>query len=63
MNPDAEIIIKERKKREVDAELLRSTRQNMPMHEHRRYDLYGDGPHQTAKEGASAEGTEGMFFG
>ena len=26
-------------------------------------DLYGDGPHQTAKQGASAEGTEGMFFG
>ena len=48
---------------EIDPELIRSTRQNMPMHEHRRYDLYGDGPHQTAKEGASAEGTEGMFFG
>ena len=48
---------------EIDAELLRSTRQNMPMHEHRRYDLYGDGPHQTAKEDAADKGTEGMFFG
>jgi len=29
---------------EIDLEKLRTTRNNMPMHAHRRYDLYGDGP-------------------
>ena len=48
---------------EIDSELLQNTRANMPMHEHRRYDIYGDGPHQTAKEGKGGRGTEGMFFG
>ena len=33
---------------EIDADLIESTRSNMPMHLHRRYDLYGDGPHGAA---------------
>ena len=28
---------------EIDADLIEATRSNMPMHLHRRYDLYGDG--------------------
>jgi len=32
---------------EIDRELVQSTRQNMPMADHRRYDIYGDGPHGT----------------
>ena len=49
---------------EIDAELIDSTRSNMPMHLHRRYDLYGDGPHGAAPEGAAPpQGDESMFFG
>mmetsp|Transcript_82342 Transcript_82342/g.255932 ORF Transcript_82342/g.255932 Transcript_82342/m.255932 type:complete len:272 (+) Transcript_82342:2-817(+) len=53
---------------EVDPQLVRSTREAMPLNLHRRYDLYGDGPH--AAEAASAEEREaqerrkdGLFFG
>ena len=31
---------------EIDLDLVASTRANMPMAEHRRYDIYGDGPHE-----------------
>ena len=31
---------------EIDLDLVDSTRANMPMAEHRRYDVYGDGPHE-----------------
>ena len=31
---------------EIDLDLVDSTRANMPMAEHRRYDIYGDVPHQ-----------------
>ena len=48
---------------EIDADLIAATRSNMPMHLHRRYDLYGDGPHGAAPEGAAAQGDESMFFG
>merc|ERR1711924_485418 len=30
---------------EVNNDMIGSVRENMPMHMHRRYDLYGDGPH------------------
>lgn len=30
---------------EIDMNLVRSTRDNMPIRVHRRYDIYGDGPH------------------
>jgi len=30
---------------DIDGELLASTRRNMPMDRHRRYDIYGGGPH------------------
>jgi len=33
---------------ELDLDVLNTTRGNMPMHLHRRYDLYGDGPHAVA---------------
>ena len=49
---------------EIDADLIATTRSNMPMHLHRRYDLYGDGPHGAAAEGAAApKGDASMFFG
>ena len=49
---------------EIDADLIDATRSNMPMHLHRRYDLYGDGPHGAAPEGAAApRGDVSMFFG
>ena len=49
---------------EIDADLIEATRSNMPMHLHRRYDLYGDGPHGAAPAGAaSPQGDDSMFFG
>jgi predicted amidohydrolase len=53
---------------EVDPALVRTTRENMPMHLHRRYDLYGDGPHaadESTKEEWEAleEKCKGLFFG
>lgn len=51
---------------EIDLELVRSTRDNMPMHSHRRYDIYGDGPHQAAADRDApkpTQDTEGLFFG
>ena len=48
---------------DIDPELVRKTRENMPMHHHRRYDLYGDGPHQREAEAAPAQDTKGLFFG
>ena len=57
---------------EVDLDLVDATRANMPMHDHRRYDLYGDGPHEASKadseEAASRRkeeerAKEGLFFG
>ena len=52
---------------EIDLDLVDSTRANMPMHDHRRYNLYGDGPHQagevTQRQRKQAPGEEGMFFG
>lgn len=30
---------------EVDCEHVKQVRDNMPMHAHRRYDIYGDAPH------------------
>ena len=52
---------------EVDAELIEQTRQNMPMHAHRRYDVYGPPPHEQPPqqerrpEQAGAD-TSGLFF-
>ena len=49
---------------EIDADLIATTRSNMPMHLHRRYDLYGDGPHGAAPAGAASQkGDDSMFFG
>ena len=51
---------------EIDAALVASTRANMPMHEHRRYDLYGDGPHQAGAEPPRKKAKsddDGLFFG
>ena len=49
---------------EIDSDLIETTRSNMPMHLHRRYDLYGDGPHGAAPEGAAPrKGDDSMFFG
>ena len=49
---------------EIDADLISATRSNMPMHLHRRYDLYGDGPHGAAPAGAAPQkGDDSMFFG
>ena len=53
---------------EVDLDLINSTRDNMPMHAHRRYDVYGDAPHEAA--GAARRGAtdvdderhKGLFF-
>ena len=36
---------------EIDLDLVVSTRANMPMAEHRRYDIYGDGPHERRAAG------------
>ena len=41
---------------DIDLDLVDSTRANMPMAEHRRYDVYGDGPHE--RGGAAAAGVE-----
>ena len=50
---------------EVDLALLDQTRDNMPMHAHRRYDLYGVGPHQAGEAPARKRKAEddGLFFG
>lgn len=50
---------------EVDPDLVASTRANMPMHAHRRYDIYGDPPHAKAAAGEDdrPEGDDSMFFG
>ena len=54
------------------ATLVDATRANMPMHDHRRYDLYGDGPHEASKADSEEEASrrkeeerakEGLFFG
>ncbi|CAK0866857.1 unnamed protein product [Prorocentrum cordatum] len=38
---------------EIDSELVRSTRENMPIDRHRRYDIYGDAPHAATGHGAT----------
>ena len=43
---------------EIDLDLLESTRERMPMAAHRRYDVYGDGPH--AAHGAAAAAAAGQ---
>jgi len=51
---------------EVDLDLVDSTRANMPMAAHRRYDLYGDGPHQATNaetERKKQKVDDGLFFG
>jgi len=49
---------------EIDLDLIKSTRENMPMHAHRRYDIYGDGPHASDEvEATKTQGSEDMFFG
>eukprot|EP00933_Yihiella_yeosuensis_P024335 TRINITY_DN18864_c0_g2_i1.p1 TRINITY_DN18864_c0_g2~~TRINITY_DN18864_c0_g2_i1.p1 ORF type:complete len:312 (-),score=64.22 TRINITY_DN18864_c0_g2_i1:258-1193(-) len=50
---------------EIDPELVKSTRDNMPMHKHRRYDIYGDGPHarDQAHEEEKSQKKEELFFG
>mmetsp|Transcript_44611 Transcript_44611/g.119481 ORF Transcript_44611/g.119481 Transcript_44611/m.119481 type:complete len:271 (+) Transcript_44611:3-815(+) len=51
---------------EIDSELVRSTRENMPIDRHRRYDIYGDAPHAATGHGAtrsSRDAEDGMFFG
>jgi predicted amidohydrolase len=58
---------------EVDLAHGDATRANMPIHEHRRYDIYGDGPHQAGATAAGAgqkapgggkmaEEDDGLFF-
>ena len=54
---------------EVDLDLINSARDNMPMHAHRRYDVYGDAPHEAAgaapRRGATDvddERHKGLFF-
>lgn len=51
---------------EVDPHLVQSTRDNMPMHVHRRYDIYGDGPH-AAEQGLEdvdhQQQKDNFFFG
>ena len=45
---------------------MAATRRNMPMHKHRRYDLYGDAPHAApaaAGEDGDDEATKGLGFG
>eukprot|EP00966_Prymnesium_polylepis_P086730 2007590-Prymnesium_polylepis.2 len=49
---------------EIDLDLVQSTRDNMPMHAHRRYDLYGDGPHASEVNTVPKQETDDkMFFG
>jgi predicted amidohydrolase len=55
---------------EIDSELIQKTRENMPMHLHRRYDLYGDGPHSADDDATKREELDkserakaGLFFG
>lgn len=53
---------------EIDMDLVQSTKDNMPMHMHRRYDIYGDGPHQAGapteeEEEAQRKKKDGLFFG
>ena len=52
---------------EIDLELVDSTRRNMPMDRHRRYDIYGDGPHAAAPppppDEAETEAAKGLGFG
>mmetsp|Transcript_104612 Transcript_104612/g.291402 ORF Transcript_104612/g.291402 Transcript_104612/m.291402 type:complete len:301 (+) Transcript_104612:20-922(+) len=52
---------------EVDMQLVHSTRDNMPMRLHRRYDIYGGAPHALSPGGddrdAEKRNTEGLFFG
>eukprot|EP00929_Paragymnodinium_shiwhaense_P114316 TRINITY_DN82668_c0_g1_i1.p1 TRINITY_DN82668_c0_g1~~TRINITY_DN82668_c0_g1_i1.p1 ORF type:complete len:356 (-),score=67.63 TRINITY_DN82668_c0_g1_i1:150-1217(-) len=55
---------------EIDSELIQSTRNNMPMDKHRRYDIYGDGPHASggdgptsAKQQRTGQDDKEMFFG
>jgi len=51
---------------EIDLDLVARTRQNMPMKLHRRYDIYGDGPHALTTDGeeaAPSADTSNMGFG
>ena len=52
---------------EIDLDLVDSTRANMPMHEHRRYDIYGGPPHQagddTNGQRKRRQRDDGLFFG
>lgn len=49
---------------EIDDSIRKSTRDNMPMHLHRRYDLYGDGPHAAGDlQRTSEEAKVDLFFG
>jgi len=53
---------------EIDLDLVETTRGNMPMALHRRYDIYGDGPHAmeqpaTGVNRPKEEETKGMGFG
>ena len=55
---------------EIDLDLVEETRANMPIHAHRRYDVYGDGPHavpldeERARErDAENARLDGMGFG
>jgi len=51
---------------EVDPQLVQSTRDNMPMHSHRRYDIYGDGPHaadQRREDVDQQQQKDNLFFG
>lgn len=41
---------------EIDLDLVQSTRDNMPMQHHRRYDIYGDGPHAAPSIGEDESG-------
>lgn len=44
---------------EIDLDHVDRVRENMPMHAHRRYDVYGGPPHQKdPRRGAAAEGAE-----
>lgn len=45
----------------IDPELMRRTRENMPMHEHRRYDLYGDSVHIAEKGPVASSEADGSI--
>jgi len=45
----------------IDLELVQKTRDNMPMHAHRRYDIYGAGPHDGGATTAIAQRLPGVL--